>query len=174
MDRKFDSDDIKRRFLGLLAETCAELFVAWPYPDRAFDFPFDGVPDELAFPIVELHIRMPAWGCLPQSLTPQVGHITSRDERLTILRSCPAIENIRLHPEFQRYGFLNALMRELARLHTPYVNLSNIENHELALHYLNLSRCPGAGVELTSAPSTVSPSIFYPTFSINLKERFGS
>lgn len=172
MDRKFESDDIKRQFLGLIAQTCADLFAAWPYPNRAFHFPFKGVPAELAFPIVELHIRMPAWGCLPHALKPQAGHTPSGDEQLTILRSCPAIENLCLRPEFQRYGFLNALQRELARVGTPYVNLSNIENQDLARHYLRLSQCSGSGVELTSAPRTVSPDVFYPTFAINLRERY--
>lgn len=169
---KFESEDVKRQFLGLVAKTCAELFAASKYPRQAFNFPFHGVPEELAYPIIELHIRIPAIGCLPKSLKQPVGHMPSKDEISTILRSCPAIENIRLRPEFQRYGFLNSLMRELGRVGVPYVNISNIENGELALHYLQLSRNPGSGVELTSAPSTVSPTILGPTFSVNLRERY--
>jgi hypothetical protein len=94
------------------------------------------------------------------------------DEISTIIRSCPAIENIRLRPEFQRYGFLNTLMRELGRLGIPHMNISNIENNDLAQHYLNLSKNPCSGVELTSAPNTVTPTIRYPTFSVNLSERY--
>jgi hypothetical protein len=171
-DMKFESEDIKRQFVALLAKTCAELFATSGYPQRAFNFPFHGVPEELAYPIIELHIRIPAIGCLPQSLKPPLGHMPSRDEISTILRSCPAIENIRLRPEFQRYGFLNSLMRELGRVGVPYVNVSNIENDELALHYLHLSKTSGSGVELTSAPNTVSPTILGPTFSVNLRERY--
>ena len=65
-------------------------------------------------------------------------------------------------------------MRELSRLGIRYVNISNIENDNLARHYLDLSRSTGTGVELTSEPTTVAPTISYPTFSICLKERFGS
>ena len=169
---KFESEDVKRQFVGLVAKVCAELFSASKYPRQAINFPFHGVPEELAYPIIELHIRIPAVGCLPQSLKPPVGHKLSMDEISSICRSCPAIENIRIRPEFQRYGFLNALMRELGRVGVPYVNISNIENDELARHYLNLSRNLGSGVELTSAPNTVSPTIFHPTFSVNLRERY--
>jgi hypothetical protein len=169
---KFESEDVKRQFLGFVAEICAELFSKSRYPHQAFNFPFHGIPEDLAYPIIELHIRIPAGGCLPQSLKPPVGHKPSEDEMLTIRRSCPAIENIRLRPEFQRHGFLNALMRELGRVGVPYVNISNIANSELALHYLNLSKKPGSGVELTSAPNTISQTIIGPTFSINLKERY--
>ncbi|WP_426340750.1 hypothetical protein ACN9MZ_02505 [Pseudoduganella sp. S-14] len=168
---KFESDDAKRQFVGSVAKICAERFSASNYPHRAFNVLSGGVPKELAYVIIELYIRMPAMGCLPKSLKPLVGHIPSRDEIFTMCRSCPAIESIKLHAEFQRYGFLNALMRELGRIGVPYVNISNIENHELALHYLNLSRDSRSGVELTSAPNTVSPSIRHPTFSFNLSER---
>lgn len=167
----FESDDEKRQFLGWLAGQCAELFSASRYPDAAFNFPFHGVPKDVAYPVIELHIRVPVMGCLPKSLKPQIGHMPSRDELSTICRSCPAIENIRLRPEFQRHGFLSALMRELGRVGVPYVNISNIENVELALHYLNLSRNSASGVELTSPPNTVSPTIRYPTFSFNLRKR---
>jgi hypothetical protein len=169
---KFESEDVKRQFVGFVAKICAELFSTSKYPEQAFNFPFHGVPKELAYPIIELHIRIPAGGCLPQSLKPPVGHKLSMEEISTIRRSCPAIENIRLRPEFQRYGFLNALMRELGRLGVPYVNISNIANTELAIHYLNLSKNPDSGVELTSAPNTVSPTILGPTFSVNLRERY--
>ena len=169
-DMKPENDEVKRRLLRQVAEDCANRFEVWPFPDLAFNFPVEGVPEELAFPVVELHIRMPAWSCLPRSLKPPEGQVPTKDELMTILRSCPAIENLRLRPEFQRYGFLNALLRELARVGTPYVLISNIENHDLALHYLELSRCSGSGVELTSPPRTVSPTIFHPTFAINLGE----
>jgi len=43
VDREFENEDIKRRFLGLIAESCAELLVASAYPRRAFDFPISGV-----------------------------------------------------------------------------------------------------------------------------------
>jgi hypothetical protein len=52
------------------------------------------------------------------------------------------------------------------------VNISNIGNDELALHHLNLSRNPGSDVELMSAPNTVSPTILYPRFLVNLRERY--
>jgi len=161
-----------RKYLGSVAKICAELFAASGYPRLAFNFPFHGVPKKLAYPIIELHIRVPSIACLPQSLKPPMGQPLSKDQISNLMRSCPAIENIRLRPEFQRYGFLNALMKELGRVGVPYVNISNIENDELALHYLHLSRNPGSGVELTSSPNTVSPTIRYPTFSVNLGERY--
>lgn len=169
---KFENENAKREFIGLLAKRCAEAFIASRYPNQAFNFPFPGISKELAYPIIELHIRIPAAGCLPGSLKPPIGHMLSAEERSTVFRSCPAIESIRLRSEFQRCGFLNALMRELSRAGIPYVNLSNIANSELALHYLNLSRIPGTGVELTSATNTVSPTTLCPTFSVNLRERY--
>lgn len=169
---KFESEEDKRQFVGSVAEICAELFSISNYPRQAFNFPFHGVPNELAYPIIELHIRIPAMACLPKTLKPPLGHRLSMDEISTILRSCPAIESLRLRPEFQRYGFLNALMRELGRVGVPYANISNIANTELALHYLNSSKNPASGVELTSGPNTVSPTILGPTFSVNLRERY--
>lgn len=171
MNTEFDSEDEKRQFVGSVAEICAELFLASKYPRQAFNFPFHGVPKELAYPIVELHIRIPAMGCLPKSLKPPLGHRLAMDEISTIFRSCPAIENIQLRPEFQRYGFLNTLMRELGRVGIPYINISNIANNDLAQHYLNLSKNSCSGVELTSAPNTVTPTILGPTFSVNLREQ---
>lgn len=169
---KFESEDAKRQFVGLVAKKCVELFSASKYPQHAFNFPSHSVPKEVAYPIIELHIRMPAMACLPKSLKPPLGHRLSKNEISTICRSCPSIENIRLRPEFQRYGFLNELMRELGRVGVPYANISNIANSELALYYSNLSKNPGSGVELTSAPSTVNPTILCPTFSVNLRERY--
>lgn len=172
MSLKFKNDEEKRQYLSLVARTCAELFVASNYPHREFNFPFDGVPEQLAYPILELHMRMPSPHCLPTLLKPPVGHIPTGEALMSIFSNCPAIENISLRPEFQRYGFLNALMKELARLGIHYVNISNIENKDLAKHYLVLSRQSESGVELTSGENTVGPNFCYPTFSINLRERF--
>lgn len=174
MEMKFESDDIKRGYLRAIAKTCAQLFGASSYPDQVFDFPFTGVPEKLAYPILELHIRMPAMHCLPVALKPPIGVLPSKGELLTILRNCPAIESIHLRPEFQRFGFLNALMNALAGQGIPYVNISNIKNEAFALHYLSLSQGLRSGVELTSQQNTVTPSICYPTFSINLRERYAS
>lgn len=57
---KFESEDVKRQFLGFVAKICSELFSDSKYPHQAFNFPFHGVPEDFAYPIIELHIRMPA------------------------------------------------------------------------------------------------------------------
>lgn len=171
MNTENDSNDVKQQFLAHLAKSCAEQFMASDYPYSTFNIQED-FPAKSETPILQLHIRIPAPGCLPQALRPPLGHIPSKEEAFIILRSCPAIENVRLHPKFQRCGFLNALLTELAGRGTRYVNISNIENRSLAQHYLELSRCKGSGVELTSSQTMLFPAMAFPTFSINLRERY--
>lgn len=163
----------KKDFIHILAQFCATCFKASRYPLQAFDFPFHAAPSEFSHVILELHIRIPDLRRLPKALSFPEHCLPSEEQMLNRFQDCPAIENIQLHPAFQRHGFLNALMKELGQQGVPYVNISNIENESLALHFLTLSRRPGAGVELTSPLNTVTPEVFYPTFSVDLKERFG-
>ena len=173
---KSENDEDMRRLMGRVADYCANRFWASPYPNLAFDYPDKDVLAEFANTVAELHIRTPAASCLPKSLEPTGGDIPSKDEIMVIFRSCPAIERLHLYPKLQRCGFLNALLKELARRGTPYVLLSNIENRDLAQHYLELSRCSGSGIELTSPETspetTASSDILPPTFAINLRERY--